>query len=218
MINNNKFLPFKDREGRAKFTARIFRNQLKNSILDVGCSNKSLKRYIPQNVEYVGVDISGKPDYKVDLEQEKLEIFDNLNFYTVVCTDVLEHIENIHDIFDELCRISQKYVIISLPNNWLNYKFSFISGKGKDKFYGLPVEKPEDRHKWFFNYDQAYNFIKIRAKLNNFKLVKHFSIPFYQNTIKMQLFSIFFRFYYNKNLGYQNLYSHSLWVLLEKVK
>ena len=39
----------------------------------------------------------------------------------VVCTDVLEHVNNLHEVFEELIRITKRYVIISVPNGF-NYE------------------------------------------------------------------------------------------------
>lgn len=122
-------------------------------------------------------------------------MFKDKNFHVTISIDVLEHLDNIHEIFDELCRVSQKYVIISLPNVMAQFKVSMITGKNDLKFYGLPVDKPSDRHKWFFNYEQAFNFIKKQAIKNNFKL-KEFFIP---NYLKHQI--LFFFINYTIGIG-----------------
>ncbi|MBY9006444.1 MAG: methyltransferase domain-containing protein [Candidatus Lokiarchaeota archaeon] len=214
--NTKNFQPFSSREERAKFTSILYKKYLVNSVLDVGCSDKALKKWLSDDITYMGVDIAGDPDLKVNLEKENLQMFNDNTFQTVVCTEVLEHIENIHEIFDELCRVSNKYIIISLPNNWVNFKFSLISGKNEQKFYGLPVEKPLDRHKWFFNYDQALNFIKFGARKNNFNIKHKFSLPIIQNNFKFQIFNLFFKLYYKNQFRTNNLFVSSLWVLLEK--
>lgn len=213
----NIFPLFRNRVERAEFVSRIYKNFLKNSVLDVGCSEGSLKNYISQDVKYIGIDISGSPDITLDLEKDKLKIFEDDSFYTVVCTDVLEHLENIHEMFDDICRVSQKYVIISLPNNWANFKFSLMSGKDGQKFYGLPIKKPFDRHKWFFNYEQANTFLEKRGEMNNFKILKKFSIPLIYNSLKHQLLNFGLKFYYKNRYGYNNLFYNSIWVVLKKI-
>ena len=150
------------------------------------------------------------------MDKEGLNRFDDRSFHTVVCTEVLEHLDNFHEIFDEICRIAKNNIIISLPNSWARFKFSLISGKSGHKFYGLPVEKPLDRHKWFFNYEQALNFLKVRGKRNNFNIKSKFSIPYISNSLKLQLFNFFFKIYYRNQLKFDNLFYSSLWVLLER--
>ncbi|MFW9827683.1 MAG: class I SAM-dependent methyltransferase [Candidatus Thorarchaeota archaeon] len=210
--------PFYSREERAKFTSILYKNYLVNSVLDVGCSNKALKKWLSDDIKYVGVDIAGQPDFKVDLEKEKLQRFDDNSFHTVVCTEVLEHLENIHEIFDELCRVSNKYIIISLPNNWLNFKFLLIKNKGTTKFYGLPLEKPLDRHKWFFNYEEALNFVKKKGERNNFRIKSHFPITFRQIGLRSRLINIVLILYYRNKFGFSNAFFSSLWALLEKLE
>ncbi len=65
--NKNIYFPFGNREERAEFISKIYENFLKNSVLDVGCNEGSLKNYIPKGVKYVGIDISGKLDIIIDL-------------------------------------------------------------------------------------------------------------------------------------------------------
>jgi len=104
------------REERVKFVAKKFKNYLKESILDVGCDKGYLRQLIPDGMKYIGIDMGGKPDFEVNLEKNKLDRFEDNSFHTVVCTDVLEHLDNLHDVFDDIFRVSRKYIILSLPN------------------------------------------------------------------------------------------------------
>ena len=216
--NRKNLQLFTSREGRAKFISVMYKIFMKESILDVGCSDKDLKKFIPPDVKYIGIDISGNPDFRVDLEKDKLNNFANNSFHTVVCTEVLEHLDNIHEVFDDLCRVSKKYIIISLPNNWLNFKFRLIKNSGTAKFYGLPLEKPVDRHKWFFNYEEALNFINKRGEKNNFRLKSYFPITFSHYGLINRMFNIIFKLYYRNKFGFSNAFFSSLWALLEKVE
>ena len=154
-------LVYNSREERAEYIWKKYGEFLPDNVLDVGCGNAHLRKYVASN--YTGVDFTGNPDIRIDLEQGELPFTDN-SFYSVVCTDVLEHLENIHKIFLELIRVSKRYVIISLPNNWTSIFEYILTGKANLHYYGLPLEKPIDRHKWFFNYEDANNFICGMAK------------------------------------------------------
>ena len=209
-------IPFENRAERSQFISKIYKHYLKFSVLDVGCSENTLKSYLPENIKYVGIDISGKPDFIVNLEEDKLKMFEDQSFYIVVCTDVLEHLDNIHEIFDDLCRVSKKYIIVSLPNNWIQFKFSLMSGMAEHKFYGLPVDSPEDRHKWVFNHDQALNFLKLRGRKNNFKIINRFSLPIISKSFKIHIFDMFFKLYYGNRFRFNNLHYSSIWVLLKR--
>lgn len=212
---------FDSRNGRAKLLKKIFKKYISGSIIDVGCSGGALKKYLSIDTKYVGVDIEGNADYIIDLEKERLDKFEDKYFDVVICTDVLEHLDNLHEIMDDLCRISKKYVIISLPNAWSNFKFSLIKGitdEKAHKFYGLPIEKPLDRHKWFFNYEQASNFLKKRGELNDFKVKYEFPVQFVQNSIRTYILNLFYKIYYKNKFGYKNLFYGSIWALFERVK
>ena len=143
---------YTNREERGKYTVLKYREYLKGKILDVECWNRGFKKYLDKDIKYVGIDIAGNPDVFVDLEKGKIPFLDN-SFNCVVSTDVLEHFDNIHDVLDESIRVSKKYIILSLPNNWCVIKGPLILGKGRCRFFGLPINKPKDRHKWFFNYN-----------------------------------------------------------------
>jgi ubiquinone/menaquinone biosynthesis C-methylase UbiE len=175
-----------DREGRVEWVFKRFKNTLlsSKSILDVGCDKAILKKKISgSKIKYLGVDIDGSPDLKLNLDEIKKLPFKKGEYETIVCMDVLEHLENIHLIFDEFCRVSKKSIIITLPNpilGTLNYYFGrrYSSKVNKDKkkfgkyqkFYGLPLEKPVDRHRWMYSYDEAVDFVKYRANKNTIEL------------------------------------------------
>lgn len=50
------------------------------------------------------------------------------------------------------------------------------------KFYGLPLDPPDDRHRWFFGPEEALNFIIYRANKANFietnSFLQNFVIPY----------------------------------------
>lgn len=201
-------LIYTNREEKAKYTALKYGNFLKGSVLDVGCWNKDLKKYLDEDVKYVGVDIAGKPDVFINLEKQKIPFPDN-NFDCVVCADVLEHLDNIHEVFDELIRVSKKYVIISLPNCYSASLKKIIKGESGLKFYGLPIEKPEDRHKWFFNYQEAEEFVIKRTERNNAKIIEIFTLQ--RKSFRNFILKIL--------LGkkYKNIIYPYLWALIEKL-
>jgi 2-polyprenyl-3-methyl-5-hydroxy-6-metoxy-1,4-benzoquinol methylase len=198
------------REERQKFLYQNFRDYLKGKVLDVGCDKKTLATFLA-DVEYIGVDLFGNPDIKCNLEKDLP--FPDSSFDTVVCIDVLEHLENIHSLFDEICRVSRKYVIISLPNALsLPHIIYFLSGTTYSGKYGLNVKRPMDRHRWVFTIYQAKNFIHKRGRKNDFKVSKDFY--FYRAQGKMK--------YVNKLMKNLNLLPHlfadAYWCLLERMR
>lgn len=158
---------------RAQQSLDLFKDYFGNSVLDVGSGGSAdiFRKHLGKD-RYKAVDVSdsrNQPDYFVDLEKERLPFKDG-EFETVLCFDNLEHCENCHDLLDDLIRVSSKYVIISLPNNWPTLWKSLLIGRNRTHGfgYGLPREKPLPgvRHKWFFNLEEAENFLVAGARRN----------------------------------------------------
>lgn len=203
-------LCYNSREERAAYTYKKYGKFLQGRILDVGCGDAHLKELVGS--EYVGIDIRGKPDVIFDLEKGKLPFNDN-SFDCVVCTDVLEHLEKIHDMFLELARVTRKYVIISLPNNWNPFIKKILKGESNLKFYGLPVEKPKDRHKWFFNYEEAKDFIygmADKAAMNVIVCEPYCHFEWRRSFINSLAKKIL------NEKRYNNIFVLALWAVLEK--
>ncbi|MCC7059294.1 MAG: methyltransferase domain-containing protein [Burkholderiaceae bacterium] len=140
------YVQFERRAARSAYIASRFGRFLAPTLLDVGCDEAVLRTLLPQ-VEYTGIDIGGTPDLRLDLEQiERLPFVDG-EFAATVCSDVLEHLDNLHSIFGELVRVSREHIVISLPNNWTNARRPIERGRGVIAHYGLPPTPPADRHK-----------------------------------------------------------------------
>lgn len=195
------------REKRAEYIHLNYGKFLSGKVLDIGCRDKFLKKYLSEG-DYVGIDISGTPDIKIDLEKQNIPFPDN-SFDCVICTDVLEHLNNIHEIFDELLRVSKNYVIISLPNCYALSFLRILFLRGGLKQYGLPKETPADRHKWFFNYDEAEKFIIYRTQKNNAEIVE--MVPFYN---KRAFRDFILKLIFGRK--YRNIAYLFLWTVIKK--
>lgn len=161
---------YTDRDSKARYIADKYRAILGGSVLDVGCDRKLLQRELGAAVRYVGVDMSQAADVRVNLDKEPLP-FANRSFDTVLAADVLEHLERIHDVFDALCRIADSRVIVSLPNPVRNLLLALAAGQTSNlKHYGLPLEAPQDRHRWFFGAEEAAAFMRDRGARNGFEV------------------------------------------------
>ncbi|MFZ4574727.1 MAG: class I SAM-dependent methyltransferase [Phycisphaerales bacterium] len=168
--------PFKytDRASRARYTAEKYAAILKGRVLDVGCDVKSLALHLPAGASYIGIDVVPTADIVLNLDRQNIP-FPDRSFDTVVCTDVLEHLERIHEVFDELCRVSDSRIILSLPNPYRNLLLVAADNRPRFRQYGLPAEIPEDRHRWFFGALEAQRFIAERAAQNRFE-VEHMDV------------------------------------------
>lgn len=159
---------YSNREDKPKYIALKYAPILGGSVLDVGCDRRQLKAFLPAGASYFGADLNDAADVVMNLDRDPLPCND-CTFDTVIAADVLEHLERLHFVFDELCRVSARHVIVSLPNPYRNFVLAAASGTlAKLKHYGLPVDPPRDRHRWFFGAKQAETFLRARAARNGF--------------------------------------------------
>lgn len=125
----------------------ILLSQIKNlkieSVLDVGCGEGfTLNKLKENNIgkKHEGVDyakeaivIGSKLYPKLNLHQGNiydLKYKDN-SFDLVICSEVLEHLENPQKALKELARVSKKYLVLSVPNEPFFYLFNYTQW-GKD--------------------------------------------------------------------------------------
>lgn len=207
----NNFHYFKDRKSRARFICKFFNQYIgpSESILDVGCSENDLKKMIGEKV--YGIDKAGAPDKRIDLEKEKLSIFQDNSFDMVVCTEVLEHIDNLYETLDDISRVTKKYILISLPNCsdiWKILRIILFSSTGK--YYGLPHDNPGDRHKWFFSWKEADNFFLNYCQKSNMKIIESFLHFNYQDSGKEFILKTMLKGFPIK------LFAQNYWILIEK--
>ena len=152
---------FAHRGGRAYEVLDTFGPKLGGSILDVGAGSNAIIFRKALGPRYQSLDFSAS--YKLETEQQEAAISHRFNlegqklpfadrqFETVMCLDALEHIDDIYLLFDELFRVADRNVIISLPNNWPRFLWSFIVGHNitHRAGYGLGPQpkRPGERHK-----------------------------------------------------------------------
>jgi len=202
---------FSVRANRTRYLAAHFGRFLGGSVLDVGCDMGLLRDMLPPGSSYTGVDIGGNPDIRLNLEEIEALPFGDEAFDVVACTDVLEHLDNLHFIFSELVRVSGRYLIISLPNNWTAARRPIARGSGQIGHYGLPLHPPADRHKWFFNLSEAKAFLEGQAELLSLSIVEmHITEKPRPPVVRGLL-----RLFAGSCERYLNRYAHTLWAVLE---
>jgi Methyltransferase domain len=138
-----------------------FSAELQGTILDVGSRHNTLRELLKKDAQLVDKHNPLLPDF--DWETAPLPFADN-SFDTVVCLDTLEHIDKIHLALDDLVRVSNKYIIVSLPNCWRTTTREVLSARSRSASYGLPPESPHDRHKWYFNSEDIEGFMFYNAQ------------------------------------------------------
>jgi len=210
---------YTSREDKPRYVCDKYMPVLKGKILDIGADQCGLKIFLPADTEYIGVDLNDSADVRIDLENEILP-FEDDSFDCVLCLDVLEHLDNLYDVFDSLCRISKQYLIISLPNPWSDFitmlrRGYYRHGDKPIKYYNLPVNPPQDRHKWFYGIHEAERFLRERGQMNSMRTIDIDRIEL-GSKVKRKLFQLAAKIMCHKDVDVQSLTINSIWVLLEK--
>ncbi|MBW1676055.1 MAG: methyltransferase domain-containing protein [Deltaproteobacteria bacterium] len=210
---------YRDRQTKAKYVWLKYHSILRGRrILDIGADKCYLKQHLDEEASYWGIGFGGGPDQEVNLEQGKIP-FPEHSFDCILCLDVLEHLEQIHQIFDECCRVTHQHVIISLPNPlgilYSRLRFGDYRPGQFTKFYGLPFEPPPDRHRWFFSYEEAEKFILYRGGLKGMRVLQ--MEPEGMGGEPTRLKRLARMVLFRKDLNPKNLYAGTLWAVLEKI-
>lgn len=211
-FSDGKTIFFRGRKDKLEIIAKRFSYLFSGKVLDVGCGNNYFKKLIPGKC--IGIDKYGDADVVKDIS-EGLP-FAEKSFDTVVAFDVLEHIDDLHFLFDELCRVARKWIVVTLPNmyEW-RFRLSFLLGGLTSGKYGLSETSLPDRHRWLFSLSETKNFIEKRAKKNNFELSQEIICFYKYNKILPKIITKI-----GSHLGrkFQNLFaSHYLVVLKRKI-
>lgn len=125
-------------------------------ILDVGCGEGETIAQLKRSKvgkTYEGIDNSGdaikigKKIYQgINIKLAdiyKLPYRDN-SFDLLVCTEVLEHLENPKKALSELRRVSAKYILLSVPNE----PFFFLANLLRGKYLRRFGNHPEHINQW----------------------------------------------------------------------
>jgi len=220
---------YNTREERHRFLADRYSKHLTGSVLNIGGGGeKHLLRFL-KPAEYLEVDIAGNPDLCFDLDAEYPWPVEDNRFDAVICTEVLEHLNELHRAFSELVRISRRYVLVSVPNA-LPAVFGYVTRRAVSlqdgtpqgiaygrfaKFYGLPFERPEDRHRWFFTYSEARDFFHHGAATHGYRVVDEYATGARGFSLKGRLVRAAVRTVWGDTVM-RDWFTGSYWCMLEK--
>jgi hypothetical protein len=154
------------------------------TLLDVGCRDAVLKKYLPKNIKYLGIDLFLGSNVSAVCNAERGLPFPDNSFDVVVALDVLEHTESIWIVFEELVRLALSQIIIVLPNSYhWKARLRFLLGKEGDK-YRLPPAPVKDRHRWLTSYFTSVNFANNMADKFEFNIKKSIMVDEGKNIIR----------------------------------
>lgn len=217
-------MSYSSRREKTGFISKMFPEVLSGGYLDVGADQQYVKPVIENSGgSYFSMGRGTEMDYDLDLEGVPLPL-ESESVRTVACLDVLEHLESIHFTVDELFRVAERYVLISLPNPVDSFFAYLKNGRYSDsesiKFYGLPLEPPADRHRWFFTADDAERFLNAAAKRNGFNVLRLVNKFPHGKLFGGSSLGIFFRFLLRgpfQSLRYPNgVGKGAVWMLAER--
>lgn len=210
-------IEYNSRIDKPKYVVDKYGPALKGNVLDVGADKGLLGDELHPDVDYWAIGLADGVNEVVDLEIDGIPFEDN-SYECVVCLDVLEHVDNIHEIFDELCRVSSTYVIISLPNPWASFmrllRDGYYDSNRPMKFYNLPVDSPEDRHKWFYGASEAEEFVKTRAKINDWEIIQIDREESVSNPFLRRIYEFGASLIFHNDVNPSDLTSGNIWFIL----
>jgi hypothetical protein len=171
---------WRSRSDRSRFVKQLAEKLGPKRILNVGSGGKrELAQIVDVGLSVYDIDMAGDCDLKLNLDSVDALPFSDGEFGMVCAMDVLEHLENFHLINEELFRVSSKCVLISLPNSaceFIQVALGRIeSGSERErgvfsKYYGLPLEAPPDRHRWWLYPQDIVRFYENFARSRGCKV------------------------------------------------
>lgn len=159
------------------------RNIKPKKVLDVGCGEGfTLDRLQKENIgeklegiEYLDQAIALGRKYHPDITIKKGTIYKlpykENTFDMVLCTEVLEHLDDPEKALQELVRVTQKYCLLSVPNEPFFMLAQFMRGKNWSR-WGNDIEH--------INHWSAFGFQKFVSK---YLSVQSMSVPFFWTII-----------------------------------
>lgn len=156
---------------RIKEVASIVNSKNIKTLLDVGCRDCILRKYLNEEIVYAGNDLFQNNEGSVRFVGDINKISFSETFDCVTAIDILEHVEDPYSLFDKLLSIGNKYLVINLPNCYdLKSKIKFVFKGDLGEKYKFGVENSLDRHRWLMSYRDIINFYSHKAKVNDCKL------------------------------------------------
>jgi 2-polyprenyl-3-methyl-5-hydroxy-6-metoxy-1,4-benzoquinol methylase len=143
----------------ARFRARIVElasEDRPTSLLEVGCGQGWLTRELAAalpDARIVGVDIREDavefarelvPGVELSVANGEKLPFDDGSFSVVVCSEVLEHVDEPSDVLAEMDRVGNGHLVISVPHEPLFWGANLMRGK----YLGTLGNCPGHIHHW----------------------------------------------------------------------
>ena len=145
---------------------------LQGHILGLGEEQTVLKPLLPTDAHYLSIRDAGNSTLNTI---EELLPFDDHRFDCVVCLDVLQSLKNVQQLFDELCRVSRSYVMISVPivdTETRNISLKKAPQQTTNSTVHSTAEPQREDSQWCLSRNEAMTLIEQRAARNLMQVIQ----------------------------------------------
>lgn len=176
-----KFSKNKNQITEKKMISKILKKQKVKKVLDFGCNDGLLKKYLSKKIMYWGVDNNRHIKKELKLFSKNIKIikkklpFNNNFFDCVVLSHVIAHIENPYEIIINLekkLKFNGIFIIIS-PNKFYKFFYSFLNifnNYNPDTTIYKHYSSLEIKRKFLKNYEivNILDYSVNKGKIKNF--------------------------------------------------
>ncbi len=176
-----KFSKNKNQITEKKMISKILKKQKVKKVLDFGCNDGLLNKYLSKKIIYWGVDNNRHIKKELRLFSKNIKIikkklpFNNNFFDCVVLSHVIAHIENPHELIINLekkLKFNGIFLIIS-PNKFYKFFYSFLNifnNYNPDTTIYKHYSSLEIKRKFLKNYEivNILDYSVNKGKIKNF--------------------------------------------------
>jgi ubiquinone/menaquinone biosynthesis C-methylase UbiE len=159
---------------------RVRRHLVGKTVLDIGSGRADFLNLIKKNHRVTGIEINkqrvdycnrilGQDCVKLGNLDERLNFEDN-SFDTVVCLEVLEHLEDPESALKELVRVSRKRVIVTVP---FNEKIQYVLCLHCAKY------TPHSGHLHSFNEEDVTSLVPSNVRIVKLELIGNSALNYF---------------------------------------
>lgn len=135
---------------RLKAILKILNKLPSGTILDLGCMDDYLLKRLSKRFDYLGYDENPLCKNEKIIKGKIENLKKNKKFDIVLCTEVLEHVDDPVNLMEKIKKLSKRFILISVPNEpffslarffipakehlWTIYPWTFEKHLGKPIF------------------------------------------------------------------------------------
>jgi len=141
----NKFL----RPIRIRAILKILNKLPSGNILDIGCMDDYILKRLPKRFDYYGIDDDPLCNHQKISKMKAAQLPKNRKYDIVLCTEVLEHLDDPVKGIKIIKTLSKRFVLISVPNEPFFAFFRFFTSAKEhlwtifpwtfERYFGKPI-------------------------------------------------------------------------------